>query len=416
VEGTLSAPARDIGRDIAMARMIVWLGVLAALAGPGLAQRRNDPANCPYCKNDPALMEAAGIASHGGFAFGKSGSDTASVDRLLATSDIRWIESKHFEIGIALGTYKVKQDEVNKIRAEMERLAVALPSVPKKPKSLDPWLRAHLYAQRLEDIWNRFLELMQIQEKDFPDGSAPWNMQGKYMGEGPYVGQKGKYEVLILPNEASCVTYLKDQFGLLVKMTQRWNQVDLDTISVTIHTQQGQLNDDQGLHGHVAFNQTVNLLDGYKHYSYETPVWIREGLAHFVERELNPKYNTFDSSEGAVADMTRKENWQPEVRKLVTRGEAPRMAELIALRDYSELRLPHHYTTWSMTEYMVKTNPAGYACLNDGLHGITNAKGIPDGSNLPDVHRDKFKECFGMSYSEFDAAWAAWVMETYSSQ
>jgi hypothetical protein len=241
-------------------------------------------------------------------------------------------------------------------------------------------------------------------------------MRGTYMGEGPYLGMKGKYEVLVVPNESAATNFLKTHFGLLTKLTQRWNVIDRDTLALIVHQDQGGLREDGALHGHVAFNLAINLLDGYKHYSYETPIWIREGLAHFIEREINPKFNTFDSSEGAVAEMTRKEKWEPEVRKLVASGGAIRMAELLNLKDYSGLTLAHHYTTWSIVDYLQKTNPKGFAKLNARLHGVTNEKGITDGSNQLDVHRKAFQEELGMGYAEFDAAWAKWVQETYGTQ
>jgi hypothetical protein len=289
--------------------------------------------------------------------------------------------------------------------------------VDPKQKILDPWLRAHLYAQRVEEIWDRFLVLMQVEESAFPPvPETKWKMQGKYMGTGPYLGQSGKYEVLLLPSEAASVLFLEKQFGLIIKMSQRWNVIPKDTLILVAHAGQGQLREDAAMHNHVAFNLAINLLDGYKHYSYETPIWIREGLAHLMEREISPEYNTFDSSEGAVAEMTRQTDWEPEVRKLVAAGRHVRMAELIALKDYAGLTQAYHYTTWSMVDYLVRTNPDGFACLNDRLHGITNAEGMTDGSNMPDRHREAFKECLGVSYPEFDAAWAAWVQATYSSK
>jgi hypothetical protein len=69
-----------------------------------------------------------------------------------------------------------------------------------------------------------------------------------------------------------------------------------------------------------------------------------------------------------------------------------------------------------MVDYLIKTNPTGFAKLNAALHGVTNSKGIGDGSNLLDVHRKAFQEFIGMGYAEFDAAWAKWVQDTYSSQ
>ena len=189
-----------------------------------------------------------------------------------------------------------------------------------------------------------------------------------------------------------------------------------DTLILVAHQDQGQFRIDAAMHNHVAFNLAINMLDAYKHYSYETPIWIREGLAHFMEREISPDYNSFDSSEGAVAEMTRETKWEPEVRKLIAAGKAIRMAELIALKDYSGLTLEHHYTTWSMVDWLVKTNPDGFACLNDRLHGITDERGITDGSGMSDRHREAVRECLGMSYPELDAAWEAWVMANYASK
>jgi hypothetical protein len=384
-----------------------------AADGPA-AQSANDPTTCPYCGGSPELMEPAGIVSHGGFEFASS--DTKAIDGFMSVSDIRWIESEHFQIGMALGPFKVKQRDKEKIRAELTELQAVFPEVNVKTKVIDPWLRAHMYAQRVEKVWDRFLELMRVEESAFPPVPTKWDMQGRYMGDGPYVGQKGKFEVLLLPSQAASTTFLETEFGLLIELTQRWNVIPRDTLILVAHTGQGQLRVDAAMHNHVVFNMAINLLDGYKHFSYETPIWIREGLAHFMEREQSPEYNSFDSSEGSVADMTRKTKWEPEVRKLIASGGAVRMAELVALKDYAGLELAHHYTTWSMTDYLLKTNPEGYACLNDRLHGITDAQGMSDGSNMADKHRDAFRECIGVSYPEFDSAWAEWVMANYASK
>jgi hypothetical protein len=388
------------------------LSALAALAPCADAQRPNDPAACGWCRSDPELLAAAGLVSHGPFPFGNE--DSARVDALLAVNDIRWIESKHFRIGFALGSHKVKQEEKAKIRAELTRLAQALPKVDPKTKVLDPWLRAHLYAQRCEELYVRFLELMRVKEEAFPPVPRQWDRQGKYMGEGPYLGEREKYEVLIVPAEASHVQFLKTHFGLLIKQTQRWNILSRDCLIVAIHTAEGGLREDQALHGHVAFNLAINFLDGYKHYSYETPIWIREGLAHFMEREISPDFNSFDSSEGAVAAKTSKSNWEPEVLKLIAGGEAPRMAELVALKGYAELELPHHFATWSMIDFLLRTNPEGFACLNDRLHGNVDEQGIPDGSAMEDLHREAFRDCLGLGYPEFDRAWADWARANYN--
>lgn len=389
-----------------------WIALFAAVAS---AQRKNEPTSCPYCEGDPETMAKAGIVSHGGFAFGKE-DGTNKVDAVLASCDVKWIETTHFEIGFALGPHKVKQDEKEKIRAELARLALVLPNVDVKEKILDPWLRAHLYAQRVEEIYRRVSETLQVKDEDFPPPKTVWDRTGKYMGTGPHLGQTGKYEVLIVPAEANLTTYLQHQFGLVTKKTQRWNLVATDTLSVTIHTGEDNLREDEGLHGHLGFNLAINLLDGYKHYSYDTPIWIREGFGHFIEREIGIKFNSFDSAEGGIAQTTRKAKWEPEVRRLVAGGKPPRMAELMSMKEYSDLTLDRHYATWSMVQYLITVKPNEWAAFNGALHGITDSQGLPRVENMGDVHRDLFKQHLGVSYTEFDKAWSDWVLATYGAQ
>ena len=407
---------------------LLFLALLAA-AGPAAAQRdkapANDPASCPYCENDPELMGPAGVVSHGGFEFGNH--DTAATDRYLATADIRWIETEHFEIGMALAGYRPPQKEKKAIRAELTEMAEVLPTINPKTRLLDPWLRAHMFAWRAEKAWDRMLEILQVTEDQFPDGTVLWDMTGPYMGEGPYLGQKGKYEILMLPSEALHYDYLVHEFGLPMKKTQRWNVVDRDTLTVVMHEGTGpkasggsvfaqddmttaSLKRDPAMHGHVVFNLAHNFLDGYKHYSYDTPIWIHEGLAHFMEREISPEYNSFDSSEGGIAAETKKSKWHQEVLKIVKRGNAPRLAELMALKNYAELELVHHFCTWSMIKYLIEEHPEGFAGLLADICGIMDENGYADGSNLPDKHRKAFKERLGMSYPEFDKAWRDWVL------
>ncbi len=386
------------------------LALTAALASVSFGSPGEDPSVDPYTRGEPEWMAAAGIVSYGPFEF--STADTEDVSNQLSFVDLVWMESEHFELGFGLGPYKVKQKEKKKIRAELTRLAEKLPSVDPKAKVLDPWLRAHLFIQRMEDAYDEFLALARVDDSAFPDGKTPYVLgQAKpYMGEGPYLGQKGKFEVLLLPSEAAHVAFLRHYHGLTIKRTQRWNVIERDTLSVTIHTDQGRLRDDPALHGHVVFNLAHVFLDAYKHYSYDTPLWLHEGLAHYMERRVNPFDNTFDGGEGAIPQMTRKSDWTGEVRKLVSAGKAPRLAEMVRFTNYGEFELEHHYTTWSMVTFLVEQHPDSFARLLATLKGRLTPEGLPDGANLVDVQRDFFRDELGMSFAQFDAAWAAWVL------
>jgi hypothetical protein len=323
------------------------------------------------------------------------------------------VETAHFELGFALGPYQVRQDEKKAIAAELTQLQEKYPKVDPKAKVLDPWLRAHMYAQRAERVLQRFVELARIDLSVFPDGKQPWDRTGVYWGEGPYLGQKGKYEILVLASEASHVRFLSKHYGLQVKRGQRWNVIPRDTLTINIHAGEAGMKVDAATYNQMAFNIVHVLLDGFRHYSYNSPVWLQEGLAHLITRELDPRYNIFDASEGALGLSTRKADWGAEVKKLVAGGSPPTLARLSRLQDYADLELPDHFASWSMVDYLRSVKPEGLAALIHGLKGRTDSEGYPDGGNLSEVQRQLFRDQLGMSYPQFDAAWQEWVRRTY---
>ena len=119
------------------------------------------------------------------------------------------------------------------------------------------------------------------------------------------------------------------------------------------------------------------------------------------------------SGEGATANISNKVNWRPEVLKLLAANETPRMAELASIKHFAELKIAHHFTVWSMVDYLVKTQPDGFAKFLWAIKSNVDDKGTPTGANMAEWHRTKFKELLGMSYGEFDAAWSAWCAVNY---
>lgn len=394
--------------------------LLPTLAAPAAAQRLNDPdepanhpVNCPYTGGDLEMLARIGVVGVGDMPFGTV--DSAALNDFLLTGDVRWVETDHFRLGFGLGPYKVTQDEKKALRAELRRVAENWDEVDPKMRVIDPWMRTYLFALRLEDLYTEFQELLGVTDEDFPAPGQAWDTKGKFMGSGPYLGQGDKYEVLILTSGNATKDYLRHHFGLRHDRTQRWNILELDKLHTVIPAER-HLRVDRALHGHVVFNVVQTLLIGYRHYSYDLPVWLREGVAHWFERRVSPEYNSFDSSEGAVAEMTRKDNWQAETRKLVVREEAPSLARLMAIRDFAGLELEHHFTTWSMVDYLQREHPGFLAVLIDRLSGLLNEQNVPDGSELTEVHRDVFREELSMSYAAFDRAWREWVLASYSAR
>ncbi|MFT7668880.1 MAG: hypothetical protein ACI8X5_001580 [Planctomycetota bacterium] len=371
----------------------------------------NDPKNDPYTLGDPDVMKGAGILSHGGFDFGET--NTEDVEKFMSTSDIRWLETEHFQIGFALGSYKLNPKEKKAMRLELTRLAKRLPSVNPKAKILDPWLRTHLFAMRLEDMYADFLKLVQLEQSVFPDGSKPWNRTGIYRGEGPHLGMRDKYELMILPSKAAHLAFMNKHFGLTSPRTQRWNVVHRESLTLTLHTQQGSLKVDECLHGHIAFSMGINFLNGLEHYTYDIPIWLREGIGHWAERRVTQKFNTFDGAEGSIPETSRESDWSGAAKKAISQEKAPRIASLMAMRGFGDLVLTDHFSVWSMIDFLHTAHPKEFAMFIQALKGRTNEDGFSDLSDVPAYHRSIFKEHLGMSYSAFDTAWREWALVNY---
>ena len=312
---------------------------LAALAFGGLVdnaagQRQPKPPKWkidPYTRNDPELIERAGYLSYGPFAFCGLGAGEAStelIDKSLPYVRILWIETRHFKIGINLPSYPVPMDPTTraKIRGELERLAEKLPRINPKTRRLDPWLRAHLFAQRVEDLYAEFCDLAGVRDEDFPqDPDQVIRQPGAvYMGQGPYLGMKQKYLLLLFDREGPFLQYMQGYLGRKSLFGQRWHFKDISSLIYTVATDcdHGRLKHDTALHCNVAFNVAQNMLDGFRFYSYDLPVWMREGLGHWFERRVSPKWNSFDQTEGSPADMRSSWKWEPYTRKLLISGKS----------------------------------------------------------------------------------------------
>lgn len=393
----------------------LWLLVgLFALAPFAEAQRRprdmpaNHPSLCPYCQGDPARMAAAGIVSHGPFPFARA--DSAGVDVLLEDADLRWIETPHMRLGIGLGPYRVRNDERRKIQAELEQLAQVLPGVPVRVSTLDPWLHAHLWAQRAEQLYERFLGIVRKGPEYFPPEGHVWMLGEPFRGMGPYLGMPQKYELLLLPSTDLHRLFMREQFGLDHGFSQRWHVVERKMLSFSTGTSTGSLNRDTALHAHVAFNLAINFLDGYKLYAYELPPWMREGLGHVFEREVDPRFNSRTMSEGGLGEVVQKSDWLAEARRLVRTERAPRLAELANVLSYGELNAEHHLVAWSMMDFLVRAEPEALARILDDLKGRTTEDGRMDGANLRDHVRTAFRTHLSATYPQFDQRWREWVL------
>ncbi len=409
-----------------MRRLLPFLTVLASLGAQSSAEKTPKWRIDPYTKNKPEALAAAGYLSYGPFFFGNIAdktTQTSDIDARLDYVQILWVETPHFRIGSNLPPWPVPQDMETraKIRAELERLQKKIPSVNPKARTLDPWLRLHLMAQRLEELYAEVQVLWGVADTDFPaDPTKVIRQPGaRYMGMGPYFGMKEKYQVLYFEKLDPYRAYLKDFIGRDTKFPQRWHFKETGALMFAASTEcdGGNLKHDTAIHCSLAFNVGINMLDGFRYYTYDLPVWIKEGWGHWLLRRVDPKWNQFDQQEGGVADMKKVTNWAPYVRNLVsTNGKFAPFSEAYTWRDFGAITFNDHTAIWSRMDFLMSMGKEKWQKFLFAVKGRVDDQWFPDSNDLVGATRDALRDAYGISVLDFDRKWGEWVKANYPTQ
>jgi hypothetical protein len=389
-----------------MARRAAAAAAAVALAAAAAFPQKAPEAVCPYCKNDPKILAAAGLVGHGAMPFGKTTAD--DVRKFLSYAGPIFLETQHFRIMSTLEGFTVPDKDFKKIEAELADLKKKLPLVNVKTRQIDPWLRLHLYGDRCEKRYARFLDLIKMKDSDF----GPRELGKPYHGEGKYLGMMEKYELVLLKDIRQFKDLLRDQSGSTTSQTKREHFAERGALSVFIPAIDDLRNDDN-LYAHVSHNLGHNFVLGYRYYSYEPPKWFEEGFAHFFEKEVSEEFNSFDSEEAAVGQMYEGKDWRDGTLRFLGRGKATSTADLIHKKGLADIGKEDHVIAWSKVEFLIKNYPDKFPKFLDAVRGRLDAKGLPDGTNIPAHQRDFFKNDMGMTLSDFDREWEKWVTKTY---
>lgn len=426
----MSAPSAAAGEPRAGSGLARAVGVfllvavsmpVAAQGKPKLPRWRIDP----HTGNDPKLMAKAGYVSYGPFAFGERGPNPATtedIDKHLDYERFLWVETAHFKIGSALPESNVPLEPAirDKIRGELTELAEKLPKVNPKTRTLNPWLRLHLLALRCEKSYRAFQDMLGVTDADFPAKKEDVVVgSGRFMGFGKYLGMQEKYLLLVTEKGATCQDYLKSFIGRDTTFGQRWHFINTGALMYTVGTtmEDGRLKDDTALHAHLEHCLVHNFIDGYRSYSYDTPVWITEGLAHWFERRISERFNSFCRDEGAAHNPSAKWNWKPDVRGAVTAGKFRSFSETMAWRQYSAINWPDNEFLWSRWDYLLTTQPEKFRDFMLQVKGRVDPKTwAVDQSDIVAACREALRTAYGLTPLTLDDKWAEWVKTTYPSQ
>lgn len=318
---------------------------------------------------------------------------------------LRWVETAHFRLGVGLGTYAAPVDstEKKKLKAELKALSKQIPKLDTSTRKIDPWVRTHLFARRLERLYDEFCASLGVTDEDFAE--AGW-------GEGPFLGQKGKFCVLIV-EEASAVGRYASRFGTASTGGAVRHNFEL-TGSLYFGMANEHLDEltrnDTALHCSVVYGVTQNLLSGYRGFRRTVPRWLEEGVSQALLRRVDPRWIVMPPGARGRRITEDTWNWEPRVRARVEREIAPDFGTLLSWDASTPLDIPEVMTTWSKVEFLLTDGGEGMRRFLDGVK-----EPIPGfaGAASPQEQATLMAAAWGRPLEQLEVDWREWVLETY---
>ena len=416
-----------------------FLGTVAALfvspllfaavgaGSPAFAQDREELED-PYTENDPEAMKAAGYVRYAPFLFA-SQHTTEVVEETLGGVPLIWVETEHFKIGSSLEPIPLstERDDRKRILADIKRLKKLLPDVKAKPKKLDRWLRLHLYAMRLEELYDSFGKAFDLPIPapsgpaeagartsggvEVPDPNAP-------LGSGAFRGMRSKFAVLLLEKGSSMSRYTSTFCAQPIETAYRYHFSDSDTFffGLSAGSLHGTYATDTGFHYGLIFGLIQNFSDGYGGFSHNGPLWWTLGLARWFARRFDDRFLLYTAPPDAVlrrTDADRK--WGSKVRGRVDHEFFPSTDEMLEWAVYEELEFAEHMILWSRVDYVMSLEDGRPRAFLDALAQPIGWQtgGTPREELIAAQHRGAFRGALGIDTTEFDQAWARYVTKNY---
>lgn len=394
-----------------MRLLVLLLVVGSALSAQG-GKRAAFPRTDPYTKSAPEKIEPAGYVSLGPFRFGDDHT-TAQIETALEGVPLIWVETEHFKLGSGLPEYRLGDDKVERerVRAELETLALRLPDVKVKTKELDPWLRLHLLALRLETLYADFQRHLGLRESEFPAlGEDPGDGS---RGRGPWLGMGGKFTVLVFERRADLARYGSAFFGERAEAPLRRHLPLTDSwLYATALEFLPEDSPDAALACDLAAHVAQNLALGLRGPGGDVPFAVLEGLGHWFARRVDERFPVFSGSD--PARLKGPADWPGEVRSRVEHQVFPATAELLAEEDPDALQWADHLVLWSRFDFLFAREDGAAGSFLRALKAPLESGAEPlDAAARVARAQAALEAAVGGELASFDRAWSEWVLKVY---
>ncbi len=388
-----------------------WALFCALLAfQKGEKDRQPFPEVDPYTRAEPAALAQAGYASLGPFRWGDDHT-TEQIENALDGVPLLWVATLHFKLGSSLPEYSIAKDrrEPDKIQAELERLAKRLPRI-ERTATLDPWLRLHLFAQRLEDLHASFCAQFGLSEAAFGTPDKP----GGELGPGPYLGMRDKFTVLLVQESSALDRYGRSFLGHAEKNGTVHYFQTLDGLFLGLAAEPlGELEAlDTALHYALVYSMVLNFEAGFRGLNHPGPMWWRHGLARWFARDVDPSLLLFATPEGETLRPEEDSYWAMKVRARVENGAFPPTAEMLDWGEAWDWNFPDHMIAWSRVDYLMSRSDGMARRFLVRLHEPVSWDGKRNERIQAQVH-DALEATTGLTPQAFDEAWCKYVKSKY---
>jgi len=395
--------------------LVLATGVALVSALPSQSQRKKAGTD-PYTGGDAKAIAKLGYESLGPFELG-TGHDTKVVENLLGTEPLIWIETAHFRIGCALSPLRLRGQQdwskawIKSVKAELDELRPKMPKgkLKKTVKTLDPWLRAHLMAQRLENLYAEVSGVLDRDDAYFKDGDRDPRNAAAFAGEGPYLGMREKFTVLMLQKGGSLARYTRQYRDREMEQPVRHHDQAFGSIywGCSEESANNLFRSDYALHASLAFNVSHNMYTCYRCFGHDLPPWLVTGLAHWHSRRVSPRFPVYDRKTDADRrDRSPFWDWDARVKGLIKHDVFEPLGDLVSHQSAGSFGIEQHMQAWAVVDYLMASKPEQLAkFLHELKHPFHGRLRMPTEEELQQRQEQAFAAAFGSEVTAVDAAW-----------
>ncbi len=369
----------------------------------------------PYTRGDARALEGIGYESLGPFEW-MDGASTGQIEETLGEPRVLWVETAHFKLGSTLGTYfhPGDQRERARLRVELARLAGKIEDLDPPRSRLDPWLRLHLYAQRLEEQYAELQRLFGLAESDFGSAESAADDRSARLASGPYLGMPMKFTVLLTEKSSTLARFLRRYLDLEEKGTWR-SRLDGGTLFLGMsaeHLRRCGYELDAALHCTLAFDLALNLVDGFRDNQYSAALWFKAGLASWFSRRIDERWAIYARGTTLLFgdDSWR---WEPRVSGLVSNGVAIPWSRTLDWTSWEEIDAQAHMVVWSRVAWMLSREDADRRRFLEAM--TESLVPVPEAERASTSRARQIAAllaCFGGTPEELDEEWGEFARES----